>query len=147
MAGHLFWLSDDEWERIEPWLPRGRRGAHRIRRGRPSVPGVSPPATSGIYAAPRGASRLMSSGFREWASKASCPVEDPDASPEPSLHQGDLVEPARPHRDQEARGQVALVGCEAVEDAAPPSPRRAGRRARVAARSAVSTESARPARR
>jgi len=27
---HLFWLSDDEWSRIEPWLPRGRRGAHRV---------------------------------------------------------------------------------------------------------------------
>jgi transposase len=23
-------LSDDEWARIEPWLPRGRRGAHRL---------------------------------------------------------------------------------------------------------------------
>lgn len=27
---HLFWLSDDEWARIEPWLPSGRRGAHRV---------------------------------------------------------------------------------------------------------------------
>ncbi len=30
MAGGLFWLSDDEWARIEPYLPRGRRGAHRV---------------------------------------------------------------------------------------------------------------------
>lgn len=26
----LFWLSDEEWARIEPLLPRGRRGAHRV---------------------------------------------------------------------------------------------------------------------
>jgi transposase len=26
----LFWLSDAEWARIEPLLPRGRRGAHRV---------------------------------------------------------------------------------------------------------------------
>ena len=26
----LYWLSDDEWSRIEPHLPRGRRGAHRV---------------------------------------------------------------------------------------------------------------------
>jgi transposase len=26
----LFWLSDREWARIEPLLPRGRRGAHRV---------------------------------------------------------------------------------------------------------------------
>jgi len=30
MARQLFWLSDEEWARIEPWLPRGRRGAHRV---------------------------------------------------------------------------------------------------------------------
>lgn len=30
MAKGLFWLSDEEWARIEPWLPRGRRGAHRV---------------------------------------------------------------------------------------------------------------------
>ena len=30
MARELFWLSDEEWARIEPWLPRGRRGAHRV---------------------------------------------------------------------------------------------------------------------
>ena len=30
MARTLFWLSDEEWERIEPCLPRGRRGAHRV---------------------------------------------------------------------------------------------------------------------
>ena len=30
MGRSLFWLSDDEWARIEPWLPRGRRGAHRV---------------------------------------------------------------------------------------------------------------------
>jgi len=30
MARALFWLSDEEWGRIEPWLPRGRRGAHRV---------------------------------------------------------------------------------------------------------------------
>ena len=29
MAG-LYWLSDAEWARIEPLLPRGRRGAHRV---------------------------------------------------------------------------------------------------------------------
>ena len=30
MGRSLFWLSDDEWHRIEPYLPRGRRGAHRV---------------------------------------------------------------------------------------------------------------------
>ena len=30
MARQLFWLSDEEWSRIEPYLPRGRRGAHRV---------------------------------------------------------------------------------------------------------------------
>ncbi len=28
--GNLYWLSDEEWSRIEPLLPRGRRGAHRV---------------------------------------------------------------------------------------------------------------------
>ena len=27
---NLYWLSDDEWSKIEPLLPRGRRGAHRV---------------------------------------------------------------------------------------------------------------------
>ena len=27
---NLYWLSDAEWSRIEPLLPRGRRGAHRV---------------------------------------------------------------------------------------------------------------------
>lgn len=27
---NLYWLSDAEWARIEPLLPRGRRGAHRV---------------------------------------------------------------------------------------------------------------------
>ncbi len=27
---NLYWLSDEEWSRIEPLLPRGRRGAHRV---------------------------------------------------------------------------------------------------------------------
>ena len=26
----LYWLSDREWARIEPLLPRGRKGAHRV---------------------------------------------------------------------------------------------------------------------
>ena len=30
MAPSLFWHSDEEWKRIEPWLPKGRRGAHRV---------------------------------------------------------------------------------------------------------------------
>ncbi len=30
MARSLFWLSDEEWGRIEPWLPQGRRGARRV---------------------------------------------------------------------------------------------------------------------
>ena len=30
MVRNLYWLSDDEWLRIEPHLPRGRRGAHRV---------------------------------------------------------------------------------------------------------------------
>ena len=30
MARRLTWLSDAEWARIEPLLPRGRRGAHRV---------------------------------------------------------------------------------------------------------------------
>jgi transposase len=30
MSKQLTWLSDAEWARIEPLLPRGRRGAHRV---------------------------------------------------------------------------------------------------------------------
>jgi transposase len=30
MGRQLYWLSDAEWKRIEPLLPRGRRGAHRV---------------------------------------------------------------------------------------------------------------------
>lgn len=30
MAKQLYWLSDAEWAKIEPLLPRGRRGAHRV---------------------------------------------------------------------------------------------------------------------
>ena len=26
----LYWLSEAEWARLEPLLPRGRRGAHRV---------------------------------------------------------------------------------------------------------------------
>ena len=28
--GNLFWLSEEEWSRIEPYLPKGRRGARRV---------------------------------------------------------------------------------------------------------------------
>jgi DNA-binding PadR family transcriptional regulator len=30
MRKEPYWLSDEEWDRIEPLLPRGRRGAHRV---------------------------------------------------------------------------------------------------------------------
>ena len=30
MRKQLYWLSDAEWQRLEPLLPRGRRGAHRV---------------------------------------------------------------------------------------------------------------------
>src|SRR6202030_1326115 len=30
MRKQLYWLSDTEWKRLEPLLPRGRRGAHRV---------------------------------------------------------------------------------------------------------------------
>lgn len=30
MRKALFWLNDEEWRRIEPLLPNGRRGAHRV---------------------------------------------------------------------------------------------------------------------
>ncbi len=30
MAKGIYWLSDAEWSRIEPLLPHGRRGAHRV---------------------------------------------------------------------------------------------------------------------
>jgi transposase len=30
MKQQLYWLSAREWQRIEPLLPRGRRGAHRV---------------------------------------------------------------------------------------------------------------------
>ena len=26
----FFWFSDEQWARIEPLLPRGRKGAHRV---------------------------------------------------------------------------------------------------------------------
>ena len=28
--GRLYWLNDQEWARIARYLPRGRRGAHRV---------------------------------------------------------------------------------------------------------------------
>lgn len=30
MPRQLFWLSDEEWDRIRPYLPHGRRGVHRV---------------------------------------------------------------------------------------------------------------------
>ena len=30
MSKHLYWLDDASWSAIEPLLPRGRRGAHRV---------------------------------------------------------------------------------------------------------------------
>ena len=30
MRKQLYWLSETEWKRLEPLLPRGRRGAHRV---------------------------------------------------------------------------------------------------------------------
>ena len=30
MGKQLYWLSDAEWKRLEPLMPRGRRGAHRV---------------------------------------------------------------------------------------------------------------------
>ena len=30
MSKHLCWLDDASWLAIEPLLPRGRRGAHRV---------------------------------------------------------------------------------------------------------------------
>jgi transposase len=30
MRKQLFWVSDTEWGRIEPLLPKGRRGARRV---------------------------------------------------------------------------------------------------------------------
>jgi transposase len=30
MGTSLYWLSDAEWARLEPLMPRGRRGAHRV---------------------------------------------------------------------------------------------------------------------
>lgn len=30
MSKHVRWLNDEEWAQIEPLLPRGRKGAHRV---------------------------------------------------------------------------------------------------------------------
>jgi transposase len=30
MKKQLYWLSDADWKRIEPLMPHGRRGAHRV---------------------------------------------------------------------------------------------------------------------
>jgi transposase len=30
MRGNLFWLSDDQWEQIEPYLPKDVRGKKRV---------------------------------------------------------------------------------------------------------------------
>src|ERR1700752_5548270 len=30
MRKQLYWLSEAEWKRLEPLLPHGRRGAHRV---------------------------------------------------------------------------------------------------------------------
>lgn len=30
MSNRVQWLTDEEWARIEPLLPRGRKGAHRV---------------------------------------------------------------------------------------------------------------------
>jgi transposase len=39
MARQVTWLSDVEWARIEPLLPRGRKGAHRVD-GRRVISGI-----------------------------------------------------------------------------------------------------------
>ncbi len=30
MGKQVYWLSEAKWRKIEPLLPRGRRGAHRV---------------------------------------------------------------------------------------------------------------------
>ena len=30
MGAALYWVSEAEWAQIEPLMPRGRRGAHRV---------------------------------------------------------------------------------------------------------------------
>jgi transposase len=30
MRKQIYWLSDTEWKLLEPRVPRGRRGAHRL---------------------------------------------------------------------------------------------------------------------
>jgi transposase len=30
MRKQLYWLRHEEWQKLEPLLPRGRRGAHRV---------------------------------------------------------------------------------------------------------------------
>jgi transposase len=37
MGKQLYWPRDAEWQRLEPLLPRGRRGAHRVDEWRPDV--------------------------------------------------------------------------------------------------------------
>ena len=43
MSRNLFWLSDDQWARIEPQLPTDVRGVGRVDTGAPSAPGVTTP--------------------------------------------------------------------------------------------------------
>ena len=58
MRKQLYWLSDTEWKRLEPLLPRGRRGAHRVDDRR---------VISGIV-------HMLRSGAR-WRDYAAVPVE------------------------------------------------------------------------
>lgn len=47
MRKQLHWLSDTEWKRLEPILPRGRRGAHRVD-GRRVINGIVHMLRSGL---------------------------------------------------------------------------------------------------
>ncbi len=56
---NLYWLNDEEWSRIEPLLPRGRRGARFARQAaaqahgavftaRPNLPGLESLSAPGV---------------------------------------------------------------------------------------------------
>jgi transposase len=52
MASQLTWLSDAEWARIEPLLPHGRRGAHRVDDRRVIRPLVAPRGAQAVAEPP-----------------------------------------------------------------------------------------------
>lgn len=68
MRKQLYRLSDEEWRRIEPLLPRGRRGAHRVDDRR---------VISGIMHMLRSGARWRSTSYRATSKRPLAPIHTP----------------------------------------------------------------------